>query len=348
MLNFALLVTGVFLLSLTSTLRANRNALFRLLVRYLGAVSVAFLLLLNTVQVAPGLLLDLRAVIVALAAQRHGFLAGLLVAIPVALYRLLLAGAGAGPSVLGLLLITALFSWRTGLFRTKPNVELLPWWRPLVLFGLTSLTTFLGFTLAGKSLLEALPVYLAMTCLSVLGLLTAQAVDQTRLRALARTEHLEQLVYLDPLTGAFNRRRFDDDLGHPEPPAFLLLLDLDHFKRVNDTYGHEAGDQVLAATVQVLQETVRLTDSVYRLGGEEFAVLLSPCAPDAAFRMSERVRHAVARDVAPRAGLSGEQVTVSGGLIPVAGLKRDILRAADDLLYSAKRAGRNCILVPQP
>ncbi|UBV41669.1 hypothetical protein LAJ19_08370 [Deinococcus taeanensis] len=96
LINMALLVAGVFMLSLTLTARPQSDSPARLLIRYAGAVAVAFLLLLNTVQIAPGLLFDFRSVMVALAARRYGTLVGLLVALPVALYRLSLGAPARG------------------------------------------------------------------------------------------------------------------------------------------------------------------------------------------------------------------------------------------------------------
>lgn len=353
--SLALVIAGVFVVSLTSTAQPHLDSAARLLTRYAGAVTVAFLLLLNSAQLAPGLLFDFRAVMVALAAQRHGTVAGLLVAGPLALYRLFLGGPGAWPAVLNLMLVALLAGWNTAPLRRTHQFAVGGrgghWWGPFVLFVFAGMPIFLGFALAGRSPLAALPIYLAITALSSVGLLAGQVVYQTRLGALARTQALEQLAYLDPLTHAFNRRRFDGDTSQPDASAFLLLLDLDHFKRINDTYGHDAGDQALIATVRVLKELVRPTDRVYRLGGEEFAVLLAPCAPDAVAQMVERIRGGVARDVARRAGLASERITVSGGLVPLMGLRRAWLRAADELLYAAKAGGRNRIMiapVPMP
>ncbi|UBV41668.1 GGDEF domain-containing protein [Deinococcus taeanensis] len=248
--------------------------------------------------------------------------------------------------------MSVLAAWDTGLLRRTPHFAVGgragPWWGPFALFGLTSLPTFLAFMLAGRSPLDALPVYLSIAGLSAVGLWAGQVADFTRLQALARVEQLEELAYRDPLTGAFNRRRFDDDLSGLHPPAFLLLLDLDHFKRINDTYSHDAGDQTLAVTAQVLQELVRPTDHVYRMGGEEFAVLLAPCEPAAALEVANRVCRGVARDVGVRAGLPGVQITVSGGLAPALGPKREVLRTADESLYAAKAAGRNRIHAAAP
>ena len=169
--------------------------------------------------------------------------------------------------------------------------------------------------------------------------------SNTELRRLMfTTRRLEDLAYTDALTGLSNRRSFDEDMNQPVRPAHLLLLDIDHFKRVNDTYGHAMGDEVLKHTAQVLRDAVRNTDKVYRVGGEEFAVLLSACKAHSLALVVERVRFLVEERVAQLVGLDQERVTVSGGVVEVEGLKEDMLRAADELLYAAKASGRNRIL----
>ncbi|MFC4640325.1 sensor domain-containing diguanylate cyclase [Deinococcus hohokamensis] len=348
LMNLALLIAGVTVITLTYRNSEAKEPPAWLLLRYTGTVVVAFLLMLHSAQLAPGLMFDFRGVMIALAARRYGLIPGLLVALPVAMYRLFLGGPGAWPAVLALLLVALLAGAGTGLMRPIPRYEdeelRRRWWMPFGMFSLANLPVFLAFFLAGKPLSHAWPVYLVLTVLSALGLMVAYGVKQSRLRSLVRAERLEQLVYLDSLTGALNRRRFDEDFRQPQQPAFVLLLDLDDFKHVNDTYGHDQGDRVLRALVQTLQEEVRPTDGVYRLGGEEFAVLLAPCDEGMVPEVAERLRARVQDRVAASAGLSEERITVSGGLVRLTGEKRDVLRAADELLYQAKAFGRNRIM----
>ncbi len=353
LVNLAVLIAGVTAITLTSQGQDTRESAVRLLLRYSSAVLLALFLMTHSVVLAPGLLFDFRGVVIALAARRYGLVAGLLVVLPLALYRLSLGGAGAWPGVASLLLVALLAAAGTGLARRIPRYQedtvTHRAWTALVIFGTAHLPFFLAFFLAGKPVVQALPIYLTLTVLNGLGLVAAHLVKQSRLQSLAQTEGLKQLVFVDPLTSALNRRRFDEDLRRPQQPAFVLLLDLDQFKQINDTYGHERGDRVLGALVQTLQETVRPTDGVYRLGGEEFAVLLSPCDEMAVMRVAEGLRRRVQELVAARAGLGSEQqVTVSGGLVRLEGEKREVLRSADELLYQAKSAGRNRIMTNLP
>ncbi|MFC4453887.1 diguanylate cyclase [Deinococcus sonorensis] len=348
LINFALLVSSNFALSLTYQHVHLRDGVLRILVRYVLNVAAAFVLMLHSAAVAPGLLFDFRSVVIALVSRRHGMVAGLLVAVPVALFRLYLGGPGAWAGVLNLILVALLSAWSSGLLHLRPRFDRRDlfhlWWQPLGLFAVANTATFLGFAMAGKPLLSAVPVYLTFTVLSAVGMMAGHAVKQTRLKALHRSEELQELAEHDPLTGCFNRRRFDDDTREVRPGQYVLLLDLDHFKHVNDTYGHDTGDRVLQVLVQVLTQSVRPTDRVYRMGGEEFAVVLSHCREDQAPAVAERVRSRVALHVAEQAGLTTERITVSGGLVPLYGERRLALRAADQRLYEAKHAGRNRIV----
>jgi diguanylate cyclase (GGDEF)-like protein len=150
----------------------------------------------------------------------------------------------------------------------------------------------------------------------------------------------------DPLTGAYNRRYMEARLEEalqgarrrPEPVS-LLMVDVDHFKRVNDEHGHKAGDGVLRGLVQLLRHRARAVDLLFRMGGEEFVLLLPDTPEDAAAGVAEELRQAIAAT----ALLDGKVVTASLG---VAGARPEDtveswLRAADAAMYAAKEAGRN-------
>jgi diguanylate cyclase (GGDEF)-like protein len=121
----------------------------------------------------------------------------------------------------------------------------------------------------------------------------------------------------------------------------VLVLDIDHFKRVNDTRGHRAGDEVLRAVARALRRKARLEDVVGRWGGEEFVVLAPYTDVTAGAALAERLRAGVADDV--------QGVTVSvGGSASVAPTAADLLVTADSNLYAAKHAGRNQVVVTRP
>ena len=165
---------------------------------------------------------------------------------------------------------------------------------------------------------------------------------------------LEELASTDPLTGALNRRQMAADLEHEVRAAnrggalpALLILDLDHFKRINDEFGHEMGDRVLVEFVRIVRALVRRSDRIYRMGGEEFLLLL-PAMEAGGLAI---VANKVCTQVAAQLQVPGRSVTVSAGAALWA--RGELLSAwlarADAAVYRAKEAGRNrAILAAKP
>lgn len=164
-----------------------------------------------------------------------------------------------------------------------------------------------------------------------------------------RSYSLEQAALTDGLTGMQNRRYFDDALREYlgefrriGRPVGLMVLDLDHFKEVNDTHGHDVGDQVLKAVAGCLKDMTRYHDVVARLGGEEFAVVAPNMDGDLLMKLAERIRKAIAA-LAIVSGNVRLRITTSVGLAVWDGKESadQFYRRADSLLYQAKRLGRN-------
>lgn len=162
----------------------------------------------------------------------------------------------------------------------------------------------------------------------------------------------EEAAFTDHLTGLANRRRFERQLEREVArtrrfgrPFCLLMLDIDHFKRVNDTHGHEAGDDVLRRLANTIQAGTRGIDMAARIGGEEFAVLLTETDFEHGMEVAERLRAAVKETEIPAVG----RVTVSLGLAEFSAATPDaraLFAAADSALYEAKRAGRDRVCCP--
>jgi diguanylate cyclase (GGDEF)-like protein len=165
---------------------------------------------------------------------------------------------------------------------------------------------------------------------------------------------LVELSSRDALTGLANRRAFDvalereiDRVARSGEPALLLALDIDHFKRVNDTYGHNAGDQVIKAVASALIDSVRPMDLVARVGGEEFAIILPNCQTAFGETVAERVRRRV--EDMPVIVAPGQQIAVSvsigGAFAPqwVRSTPALWVERADQQLYRAKHQGRNLV-----
>ncbi|MCV3241004.1 GGDEF domain-containing protein [Mesorhizobium sp. ZC-5] len=185
-------------------------------------------------------------------------------------------------------------------------------------------------------------------------LIRTQVKEEGKLRAMteslsARSETLEQAALTDALTGMQNRRYFDDALKEYieefrriDKPIGLMILDLDHFKEVNDTYGHDVGDEVLRAVASCLRDMTRYHDIVARLGGEEFAVVAPNMNEDMLVKLAERIRKAIA-GMAVISGNVRLKITTSVGLAvwDKRESAEEFYRRADRLLYQAKRMGRN-------
>ena len=165
-----------------------------------------------------------------------------------------------------------------------------------------------------------------------------------------RNRHFAQLALCDDLTGVGNRRRLDRDLAieasNGDTPVAVIMVDVDHFKRINDEHGHDAGDQVLRAVADVLRREVRTGDVVYRYGGEEFCVLLAKTNTTEAGQVAERIRFAVSK----MALAVDEPLTVSIGVALGKGahVAQTMLRA-DEALFKSKDGGRDRVtLAAQP
>lgn len=165
---------------------------------------------------------------------------------------------------------------------------------------------------------------------------------------------LEKLSETDPLTGALNRRGFlkiaereFERVRRNGQPLTVVMIDIDHFKGVNDTYGHAAGDMVLAMIAEQCRSHMRNTDLLARFGGEEFVILLIETSIDAAHDIASRLSRAIAASRIRT--IKGEvAVTASFGLATVDPNSLDLetaIRFADEALYEAKNAGRNCVKV---
>ena len=168
-----------------------------------------------------------------------------------------------------------------------------------------------------------------------------------------------ELSLKDPLTGLANRRHFRavlereiDRVTRAGEAALLLMMDIDHFKRVNDTYGHSAGDLVLQSVAQTLSACIRPMDTLARYGGEEFAIVLPACQAAFGKLVAERIRRAVANHPIRISPTEELQITVSvGGAYAQQWIRSTTLLwtdRADHQLYMAKSSGRNCVCIEEP
>ena len=178
----------------------------------------------------------------------------------------------------------------------------------------------------------------------------ANAIETTR----ADNTRLEALAHTDPLTQLVNRRALTirlvtemERVRRYNAPLSMLLIDLDHFKLVNDTYGHMAGDDVLASVATLLQRAVRSVDIVARYGGEEFVIVLPETGRQGATAFAERIRERVSNHGFAIGEAQNIHITASIGVAtypsPRLESVEDLFRAADIALYRAKGNGRNLV-----
>ena len=174
----------------------------------------------------------------------------------------------------------------------------------------------------------------------LLALILARRLAETHARRTELVGQLAELARIDSVTGVFNRRVWDEELGRGMERArrtgrrcSIALIDLDHFKRYNDTYGHQRGDALLRAAAQAFATRLRGDDLIARFGGDEFALLLHGCNLESAIELFARLQNM----------LPGGQ-TFSAGIADSEGREdaAKIIARADEALYRAKELGRNC------
>ena len=342
-LNFCVLVSSSYLLSLTFRQgQPEQDALWYRL-RLLALAGIGLLVLQFHASLAPGFQADLRAVPFVFALLRYGPRAAIGVGLPMLLFRFLQGGAGAPVmilSFLGMFLVGNLLG-RWPALRLKAPHPLQVNNQMVLAAGLTLLPNGLALLLLpGTSALWSRS-YLPVLALSLAGAAGLWSIVSSRMRHLELLGRWQQQALLDPLTGIANRRQFERDLASSQPQDALLMLDIDHFKQVNDRHGHAAGDQVLCAAAQALSNELRGDDRVYRLGGEEFAVLLNGVSELQAQAVAERLRSLIAEQP-----LGGVPISISLGLsLRGNDAPQQTLEQADAALYRAKAAGRNCVRI---
>lgn len=232
-------------------------------------------------------------------------------------------------------------------------------WYVLMAFIACFIVGYLYYLIGSRERYESAPDLIA-PAMFFMGAAFVALVARIMLRTtreLLRISSLETESATDPLTGLKNRRAFDQcwkvELARAKRfgiPLSLLVIDIDHFKSVNDSYGHAIGDKVLIKVGQLICSCLRVSDVAARYGGEEFAVIAPHTAPNMASLVAERLRAAVQRDARHVLRQSGSEgsITVSigvAGTSDVALSGERMFESADVALYEAKRSGRNRVVM---
>jgi diguanylate cyclase (GGDEF)-like protein len=218
-------------------------------------------------------------------------------------------------------------------------------------FGFRAAAVIFGLLLISL-LVQARTVYLRQRQRELQALVNERTAElEKRSNELRESQRqLELIAYNDPLTGLPNRRLFEDDLKHrvasalrDGAPFTLLLVDLDGFKNINDTLGHDAGDALLVTIALRLRHSVREADRVARLGGDEFAVLLTQTSELASVELvCRRILTSLAEPIVFKDHIMQVTGSIGSAQCPSQGSTTDSLyKAADTALYDAKRSGRN-------
>jgi diguanylate cyclase (GGDEF)-like protein len=247
----------------------------------------------------------------------------------------------------GLILLAAALRLRTG--ASRRHVDRILFWVLLAFalhfFPRTLLTIGFSAPAGERAFANSIFWQTLQLSLAVLGVSLALAIFVAAFSDLLEDARRERNT--DELTGLLNRRGFEEavaaTLAGSVNSGSLVLCDVDHFKRVNDTHGHDAGDAVLKAVGRLLRDAARKEDIVGRFGGEEFLIFLPVTDLTQATQCAERVRNVVAGHRFPFIS-DGEIITASFGIATLAPGEswESLFKRADTCLYAAKRAGRNC------
>lgn len=309
---------------------------------------VGILSMADPIQWMPGVIQDGRSILLVLTPVYGGLLGTIVAAMMIGLFRFMIGGLGAVGGIAGILIV-AIAGYVLSLL---PRHWIGTGWKRSALFGLATCTSlvvlvFLPWPVARELLLSAtLPV----TIVNIIGVFLLSDLLGREQYRIGIQRALESEASLDPLTRLPNRRvlqregdRCSKEAGIRRIPFSIIMLDIDYFKKINDSWGHSFGDTVLARVADVIRQTVRRTDIAARYGGEEIVVLLPNTDIRAATAIAEKIRKDIEATI-----LMFEQesirVTVSIGIAcshePTADFKH-VLEAADKALYRAKAGGRN-------
>lgn len=298
-------------------------------------------------RLADGVTVDARGLVVGFAAAFGGWPAALVAVIIGGSYRIWMGGLGVIPGAMGIAAAALLgLVWRHFL-RPKTRVKA----RHLAVLGLVVSCYLLISVGMGYASLTALLGLIApyMVTSSVFASILLGLFVERELSQIAREENWKARALTDPLTTLPNRRAFERGIAGLRPAdvqAALLIIDLDHFKAINDTHGHAAGDYVLQQVSMILRAHMRSRDLLSRIGGEELAVLLPDTDTARAQQIATRLLHAIetleinweGQDIAITASVG---VAVAPGTLAAV----DLFAQADAALYAAKRSGRNRVVM---
>lgn len=309
--------------------------------------SGAVFTMMSPFELAPGMFFDGRTIFVGLAAAFAGLPAAIISAVFAGAFRIYAGGIGMIAGTTGIIFAAGLgYFWYRYVRPAKglSNVTDLA-----ILGGMLCFTMSAFFLLPSELAFNALKNVAPLLSLTIMiSAVVLGSFMERELRLIASELEWRENAITDDLTGLHNRRKFVDDLdaiAAKKQPYAMLILDIDHFKEINDQYGHAAGDAALVSMAGVLRSSLRATDSVYRIGGEEFAVLIRGATQYIAQRIAARIGVGIETAKIVH-GDTPLNLTVSiGGKVAMRPAEEpaQVFDQADRAVYVAKQAGRNCV-----
>lgn len=353
LINFSLLTTFIFFGDMVLSLLKDKWVFSKLQFRALygigfglfGIVQLSFAFPLGN-----GTIIDFRQVSILASTYLGGPVTGMISTSLIALYRFFFLGAVNEATILGVVNIGVTFL--VAVFAFSLNISIFYRWLVaacgLVILSTSILLPLVGWINIGTILLFDLICFIACLFNYLLINHLEKAHDSL--------EMFKEAAERDFLTRLHNPRSFNlifkktaEMSALKNEPFSLLLIDIDHFKHVNDTYGHAAGDVVLSKLADILQSGIRIRDYCARKGGEEFAILLLRCSADKGMTVAEKLRSSVQDSTFVLPDQSLLRITISVGVSSFPeSAPSEMLETADEALYEAKGKGRNQVCYAKP
>ncbi|WP_449518528.1 GGDEF domain-containing protein [Clostridium sp.] len=352
-INGTILISFIFVISqvfkknfLNLSLSYKNKFFFGLTQGILGII-----LMLFSIQVSPKVFMDFRHIAILIAALYGGGFSAIITGLTIAIFRISYFGVSTASIIASLsMLIVAI----AVAFLSKSNLNMFKKWIYMSFVSLFIITGTFLLVIKDSITLRNTLIYFWLGSF-IIGTLAYYITDylNTSIRLLNRLEHESTI---DFLTGLNNVRQFDNSLNesfinvkNKNERLSILIIDIDFFKKVNDTYGHQAGDSVLQQLGIILSTACRSFDIVSRIGGEEFSVILPDCPSKQALEVAERLRIAVEIHGFILPDKNKIKITISIGAATHPDNVKDLdnlINEADNALYSAKRSGRNKVCQP--
>lgn len=315
---------------------------------YSGILGV--ILMINTVPIVDGVIIDFRYVPILLSALYCGYLPSIISSIIIGIFRFLFFGVSLS-SIIGLI-CALILGFGFGFISSLKVSRRIKYFYGMLIVSVVSIVSL-------SIILEDLMLILMSLIMIIGGYLIVSyfSIKYTDyiIEIIEMYQKLKKEATKDYLTGLNNLRQFNDSFNKVSNLTIrrgedlsALLIDVDHFKNINDTYGHDAGDTILKGIARIFLDTCRDYDVISRMGGEEFSILLLNCSKFKAFKIAERIRKKAENTDFYISDNKAIKITISVGISSYPELTSKIdnlLKDADVALYEAKNSGRNKVVI---